>query len=342
MAIQLAEVNSLGARSDAAIDRTVAMELVRVTEAAARAAVRHMGRGDKNAIDGAAVDVMRQCLNDMPIYGRVVVGEGEKDEAPLLYVGEELGRYHDNPDCPRLDIAVDPVDGTTLTSKGGENAISVLAVAEEGKLLRAPDIRMNKLVVGPGMDINAYALDMPVTDVLNMAAKQKGVRVEDLVVCMLDRSRAEPVYQQIRAAGARMKLISDGDIAGAIMTCMPESGVDLFMGLGGAPEGVLAAAALKCMGGAMLGQLVPDLSRDPEFAWQRLEELGMKDNAHDMLGTEELAGGEVIFSATGITDGGMLEGVKRVKGGETTHSVVMRSKTGTIRKVETFHRHSFV
>jgi fructose-1,6-bisphosphatase II / sedoheptulose-1,7-bisphosphatase len=318
----------LGTRIPAVLDRSIVLELVRVTEAAALAASDWMGRGDKESADQAAVDAMRRALNELDISGRVVIGEGEIDEAPMLYIGEKLGRGG-----VELDIAVDPLEGTTLTAKGGDNALAVIAAAEGGKFLHAPDVYMDKLVVGPGMDVASFTLDMPVADVVAMAARQKGVPVRDLVVCMLDKPRQQDLIEAVRKAGARLRLIPDGDVSGAIACAVPDSGVDLLLGRGGAPEGVLAAAALRCLGGGMLGRL--HFRNDEERT--RAHALGLTDLTRTYT-TTDLAGGEVVFAATGVTNGAFLQGVRRVPGGVMTDSVVMRSATGTVRWVKTRHR----
>ena len=314
------------------IDRTVVLELARVTEFAARAAVKHLGRGDKNAADGAAVDAMRTMLNTMHINATVAIGEGEKDKAPMLYVGEHLGSTEGRTHGPELDIAVDPVDGTTIVAKGSENAISVIAVAERGCFFKSPDLyRMEKLVVGPTMDINAFNLDMSPEEIVTLAAKQKNVTPADIVVCILDRARNQKFIEGVRNAGGRVKLISDGDVAGAIASCLPRSGVDMLLGYGGSPEGVLAAAALKCMGGNMIGRMIhPDDKDVPS-----LEAIGL--NSTTVYTTEDLAQGEVMFAATGVTDGTMLKGIYRENGCEIAHSVVMRSKTKTVRYLESHY-----
>lgn len=320
----------LGERVESHIDRTMALEFTRVTEAAARAAISYMGQGDKNAVDGAAVEAMRTALNNLEIDGIVVIGEGEKDEAPMLYIDERVGTKRG----PKLDIAVDPVDGTTLASKGREGALAVLAAAERGCFLSIPDVHyMDKIAIGPGMDINAFDFDMSAGEMVKIAAKQKGVKPEDIVVCMLDRERNQPLMASVVAAGGRMKLITDGDVAGSIDAAMDGTGVDMLLGIGGAPEGVVSAAALKCLGGDMIGKL----QFKTDEMRQKTIDRGVKD-PDKIFTMEDLAAGEVLFAATGVTNGGMLDGVHRVKGGETTHSVVMRSRTGTIRYIEAFHK----
>ena len=318
----------------AKISRTIAIELVRVTEVAARAAVRHMGHGDKNALDGAAVAAMRDMLNTMDINGVIVIGEGEKDKAPMLFEGEEVGSSTGRLYGLKLDLAVDPVDGTTLAANGRSGAISVLAAAEEGQFLEAPEAwYMYKIAVGPNFDITQFDIDMKAEDLIWEAARQKGVAPEDITVCVLDRPRHQELIDGIRTAGARLKLISDGDVAGAIATCMPETGVDLLVGQGGSPEGVTTAAALKCLGGDIIGRLV----FNDEAALQSAKTYGVHDPDH-VYTMEEMAAGEVMFAATGVTSGSFLKGVTKVPGGEKSYSVVMRSKTGTVRWVETFHR----
>lgn len=334
MSIQLKTIENIGKRANAAIDRTAALEMVRVTEAAARAAARFQGRGDKNELDAAAVDAMRRALNDMPICGTVIVGEGEKDEAPMLYLGETLGTPEGRKNGPKLDVAVDPVDGTTLASKGKENALSVIAIGEEGSMMDiSAAYYMDKIVVGTGMDINAYDMDMPADEIVRIAARQKGVSVDDIVVCTLERPRHEKIIADVRKGGARMKLIADGDVYGAIATCIEETGIDVLIGRGGAPEAVIAAAALKCLGGNFLGRL----HIDNDEMKQRLIDSGITDVTQQFT-AEDLAAGEVVFSATGVTDGAFLSGVRRTEEGEMTESIVMRSATGTIRRIETLHR----
>ena len=325
---------TLGNKIDSQIDRTIVMEFIRVTEAAARSAISFMGQGDKNAVDGAAVEAMRNAMNNLDINGTIVIGEGEKDEAPMLYIGEEVGSSEGQQYGVKLDIAVDPVDGTTLASKGRDGAIAVLAAAEKGHFLNIPDVHyMDKIAVGPGMDINAYNFDMSAGEIVKVAAKQKGVHPSDIVVCMLDRERNIPLMQSVVEAGGRMKLISDGDVAGSIDAAMEDTGVDILIGVGGAPEGVITAAALKCLGGDMIGKLV---FKDEEMR-EKTRARGITD-LDKIFTMEDLAKGEVLFCATGVTNGAMLDGVHRVNGGETTHSVVMRSRTKTVRYIEAFHR----
>ena len=310
------------------MDRNLALEVVRVTEAAALSASRLMGRGDEKAADQAAVDAMRDALNSLSIAGTVVIGEGERDEAPMLYIGEEVG----NRSGPKIDIALDPLEGTTITAKGGANALAVIAMAEQGGFLNAPDVYMDKIAVGGGLPSNIVDLDKTPLENLTDLAKAKNVDVADLVVCILDRPRHKDLIAAVRASGARIQLISDGDVSGVIATTLPESGVDIYMGSGGAPEGVLAAAALRCIGGQMQARLLfrNDDERGRAAKWG-IEDL---DRKYQML---DLASGEVMFAATGVTDGSMLRGVRRFSGGAMTHSMVMRSKTGTVRMIEAKH-----
>ncbi len=311
------------------LDRNLALEVVRVTEAAALAASRLMGRGDEKAADQAAVDAMRKALNSLAIDGTVVIGEGERDEAPMLYIGEKVGQGG-----PRVDIALDPLEGTTITAKGGPNALAVIAMAEQGGFLNAPDVYMDKIAVGGGLPEGVVDLDnSPETNLKNLAAA-KGVEISDLVTCILDRPRHAELIAKVREAGARIMLISDGDVSGVIATASAGSGVDLYMGSGGAPEGVLAAAALRCIGGQIQGRLL--FRNDDERG--RAARLGVKDlsKKYTIL---ELAKGDVMFAATGVTDGSMLKGIRRFPGGSSTHSIVMRSKTGTVRVIEATHNH---
>ncbi len=311
----------------AAMDRNLALEAVRVTEAAALAASRLMGRGDEKAADQAAVDAMRRALNDLTIDGTVVIGEGERDEAPMLYIGERVGAGG-----PKIDIALDPLEGTTITAKGGSNALAVIAMAEEGGFLHAPDVYMDKIAVGGDLPDGVVDLDRSPADNLSALAEARGVAVADLVVCILDRPRHEDLIGAVRDAGSRIQLIQDGDVAGVIATSRPDSGIDIYMGSGGAPEGVLAAAALRCIGGQFQGRLL--FRNDDERA--RARRIGIEDlnRKYDLL---ELASGDVMFAATGVTSGTMLRGVRRFAGGGYTHSMVMRSKSGTVRTVEAWH-----
>ena len=317
------------ARRREAPDRNLALELVRVTEAGAMAAGRWVGRGDKEGGDGAAVDAMRQLVNTVSMRGVVVIGEGEKDNAPMLYNGEEVG----NGDGPECDFAVDPIDGTTLMSKGMPNAISVLAVAERSAMFDPSAVfYMNKIVVGPDA-VDAIDITAPISENIRRVAKAKSSSAADLTVCILDRPRHEELIADVRAAGARIRLITDGDVAGAISACRPDSGTDMLVGIGGTPEGIIAAAAIRCMGGAIQAQLAPKDDAERRKAIDRGHELGR------VLHTADLVSGEnVFFCATGVTDGDLLKGVRFYGGGCTTQSIVMRSKSGTVRMVEAYHR----
>ncbi|ACG73447.1 fructose-1,6-bisphosphatase, class II [Anaeromyxobacter sp. K] len=311
------------------MDRNLALEVVRVTEAAALASARLMGRGDRNGADQAAVEAMRKAFNDIAIRGEVVIGEGERDEAPMLYIGEKVGRCRDGD--AEMEIAVDPLEGTNLCATGAPNALSVIAMGEKGRLLRAPDTYMEKIAVGPRAR-GAVDLRRTPTENLRRVADALGKYVEDLTVVILDRPRHAKLVREVREAGARIKLIGDGDVAGALNTCFPDTGVDLLMGVGGAPEGVIAAAALRCVGGDLQGRLV--FRNDAER--ERARGYGVKD-LDRVMGAEELAGGNVMFAATGVTHGDFLKGVRFTGDGARTHSVVMRSRTGTLRYIETEH-----
>ncbi len=310
------------------MDRNLALEAARVTEAAALSASRLMGRGDEKAADQAAVDAMRQALNSLSIDGTVVIGEGERDEAPMLFIGEQVG----NRKGPKIDIALDPLEGTTITAKGGQNALAVIAMAEEGGFLNAPDVYMDKIAVGGGLPAGVVDLDETPEKNLKALAKVKKSKVEDLVVCILDRPRHADLISQVRAAGARIQLISDGDVSGVIATALKESGVDMYQGSGGAPEGVLAAAALRSIGGQMQGRLL--FRNDDEKSRAKKWGINDLDRKYELL---DMADGEVMFAATGVTDGSLLRGVRRFSGGALTHTIVMRSKTGTVRMIEARH-----
>ena len=309
------------------MDRNLALELVRVTEAAALACGRWVGKGDKNSADEAATNAMRRTLDSMGIAGTVVIGEGEMDEAPMLYIGEKVG----NGQSPEVDIAVDPLEGTTICASGMNGSITTIALAPRGGFLHAPDMYMEKIAVGPSargcIDIN----DSP-TNNLKRVAEAKKCYVEDLTVVILDRPRHDRMVEEIRKAGARIHLITDGDVSPAIAAAVDGSGVDLMMGIGGAPEGVLAAAALKCMGGDMQGRLV-FMSREERA---RAEKMGIKD-FDQIYSTDEMARGDVFFAATGVTSGDLLHGVRYFSGGAETHSIVMRSKSRTVRFIKTQH-----
>ena len=310
------------------MDRNLALEAVRVTEVAALSASRLMGRGDEKAADQAAVDAMRQALNGLAIDGTVVIGEGERDEAPMLYIGEKVGTGQG----PKIDIALDPLEGTTITAKGGNNALAVLAMADHGGFLNAPDVYMEKIAIGGGLPSRLVHIEEEPSVNLKNLARAKKADIADLVVCILDRPRHQELIAKVRAAGARIMLIGDGDVSGVIATSDPETGIDIYMGSGGAPEGVLAAAALRCIGGQMQGKLL--FRNDDERG--RAHRLGITDldRVYDLF---DLAHGDVMFAATGVTNGTMLKGVRRFPGGAMTHSVVMRSRTGTVRYIEARH-----
>ncbi len=311
------------------MDRNLALEAVRVTEAAALAASRLVGCGDEKAADAAAVDAMRDSLNSLYMQGRVVIGEGERDEAPMLYIGEEVGVGKG----PKVDIALDPLEGTTITAKGGTNALAVMAMTDEDGFLNAPDVYMQKMAVGPGISPDVLDLDAPIEDVLKKLAKEKNANMNDLMICVLDRPRHQEIIEGIRRAGARISLIGDGDVSAVIAATEPETGIDLYVGTGGAPEGVLAAAALQCVGGSMLGRLI--FRNDDERG--RADKWGITD--YDKIyATDDLAKPDnVMFAATGVTHGSMLPGVRLYPGGAVTHSIVMRSKSGTVRSIKGTH-----
>ncbi len=315
---------------DGTMDRNLALEVVRVTEVAAIAAARLMGRGSKNESDQAAVDAMRRAFDALNIDGTVVIGEGERDEAPMLYIGERVGKRGEG--APRVDIALDPLEGTNLCAYGRPGAIAVVAIANSGNLLNAPDTYMDKLAVGPAAR-GAIDLQKSPTENLRRIADATHRSVGDLTAIILDRPRHEALIKEVRAAGARIRLIEDGDVAGGIATCFEETGVDVLMGIGGAPEGVIAAAAIKSMGGDMQGRLRP---RNPEEA-ERAKKMGIRD-LDKIYTAEELARGEVMFAATGVTTGDFLKGVRFFSGGAETFSVVMRSRTGTVRYIQSLHR----
>jgi fructose-1,6-bisphosphatase II / sedoheptulose-1,7-bisphosphatase len=312
------------------LDRVLVLEVARVTEAAAIAAARLRGRGDEKAADKAAVDAMRGELAKIHIKGRVVIGEGEMDESPMLYIGEEVGLG----DGPEVDIAVDPLEGTTICAKAMPNALAVLAIAEHGGLLNAPDMYMDKIAVGPGYPDGIIDLDAPTADNLANLARAKGGSTSDITACILDRPRHAELIAAVRKAGAGVQLIPDGDIAGVIWTTdAAETGIDVYFGIGGAPEGVLAAAALRCIGGQMQGRLHP-LKKEEE---KRAAAMGIADIRRKFT-MDEMASGDVIFSATGVTDGSLLDGVNFRGNFAETETVVMRSKTGTVRRIKTTFR----
>lgn len=313
------------------MERNLALELVRVTEAAAIASAKTMGQGDKFASDQQAVSAMRAAFDSLQIAGTVVIGEGEIDEAPMLYIGEQVGRQ--GPEDPQMDIALDPLEGTELCACGRPGAISVVAMGPKGSMLNAPDIYMDKIAVGP-QGRGVIDIDKSPTENLRALAKARGVLVEELTAIILDRSRHEELIAEVRAAGARIKLIPDGDVHAAIATCDVETGIDILFGVGGAPEGVLAAAALQCVGGEIQGRLI--FRNDFEMTRAR-HIMGEDADIHRKLLIDDLARGELVFAATGITSGEMLRGVRFFAGGCLTHSTVMRSTSGTVRTVEARH-----
>lgn len=311
------------------MDRNLALEMVRVTEAAAISSARLMGRGDEKLADQAAVNAMRRSLQTINMRGTVVIGEGERDEAPMLYIGEKVGTWNNND--TEVDIALDPLEGTTITARGDFNALAVIASADKGNFLNAPDTYMEKIAVGPEAR-GVINLKLSPTENLRQIARVKNCEVRDLTVVILDRQRHEGLIREVRESGARIKLIRDGDVSGAIATCREAHGVDVLMGTGGAPEGVLAAAALKCMGGDMQGRL--KFRNDHEK--ERAVKMGITD-FEKIYSVEELAKGNVMFAATGVTSGDFLKGVVFFGGGAVTHSVVMRSETGTVRYITAHH-----
>lgn len=319
------------------LDRVLVLEMVRVTENAAIACARLIGRGDEKAADAAAVEAMRDALNELDFDGTVVIGEGERDEAPMLFIGEKVGRGHKLNGIgsgPKIDIALDPLEGTTITAKAGPNALAVLAIAEEGGLLNAPDVYMDKIAVGPGYPAGIIDLRKSATENVAAVAAAKGVASADLIVCVLDRPRHEALITELRAIGCGIMLIPDGDVAGVIATTNPDTGIDMYIGSGGAPEGVLAAAALRCVGGQLQGKLI--FRNEDERGRARRWGITDLDRIYDLT---DLAKGDVIFAATGVTDGSLLKGVKRRRDGVvTTQSVVMRASSGTVRWVSGEHR----
>ncbi len=319
------------------LDRVLVMEMVRVTEAAAIAASRLIGRGDEKAADHAAVEAMRKAFDELTIDGTVVIGEGERDEAPMLYIGEKVGGAQGT--GPKIDIALDPLEGTTITAKAGPNALAVLACAEEGNLLNAPDVYMDKLAVGPGYPEGIIDLAKSPTENVAAVAKVKGVQPSDINVCVLDRPRHADLIAELRGIGCGVVLIGDGDVAGVIAVTDEDTTIDMYMGSGGAPEGVLAAAALRCVGGQFNGRLL--FRNDDERA--RARKWGIEDREFDRIyKLEELAKGDCIFAATGVTSGSLLDGVKRLRNGTmTTDSVVMRASSGTVRWIKGEHRAAF-
>ena len=314
------------------LDRVLVLEMVRVTEAAAVAASKWIGRGDNHAADHAAVEAMREALNELPFDGTIVIGEGERDEAPMLYIGEKVGCARDG--APKIDIALDPLEGTTITANAGPNSLAVLAIAEEGCLLHAPDVYMEKLAIGPNFPEGTIDLNRSVTDNIRSIAAAKGVSPDEIIACVLERPRHAEIIAELRSLGCGVKLIPDGDVAGVIAVTDPgDTGVDVYVGTGGAPEGVLAAAALRCVGGQMQGRLV--FRNDDEVARARRWGIENLDRIYRM---EDMAKGDCIFAATGVTDGSLLEGVHRRKACITTESIVMRASSGTVRKVIAEHQ----
>ncbi|HTF91947.1 MAG TPA: class II fructose-bisphosphatase [Verrucomicrobiae bacterium] len=308
------------------MDRNLALEAVRVTEAAALNCASWTGRGDEKAADQAAVDAMRKAFDALAIDGTVVIGEGERDEAPMLYIGEKVGSGG-----PKVDIALDPLEGTTICATGGPNALAVIAMADGGNLLHCPDTYMSKIAVGP-VGKGVVDIDKSPTENLNALAEAKRCKVADLTVIILSRPRHDALIQEVRKAGARIRLIGDGDVSAAIATTKPETSIDLLLGIGGAPEGVLAAAALRCVGGEFQGRLAPRNNDEIE----RAKKMGVADIKRKFT-IDELAAGDVMFAATGVTDGDYLQGVHFFPGGAMTQSVVMRSKTKTVRVINAMH-----
>ncbi len=309
--------------------RTLSLDIARVTEAAAVAAAHFRGRGDEIQADVAAARAMRRELDDLPISGRVVIGEGQQDVVPVLYIGEEMGLGGSE-----VDIAVDPLEGISLCAKSLPGALAVLAMAQRGALLHAPDMYMEKIAIGPGFEAGIVSLDRPVAENLNRLAEAKGVHIREITACVLDRPRHAKLIAEIRAAGAAVALIGDGDIAGVIQTCEPEeTGIDIYLGTGGAPEGVLAAAALRCIGGQIEGRLS---ALNDEHARRAAALLGIEDLSRK-YSTADMASGDIIFAATGVTDGPLLTGVKFYEGQIETHTVIMRSATRTVRWIYAEH-----
>jgi fructose-1,6-bisphosphatase II / sedoheptulose-1,7-bisphosphatase len=311
------------------MDRNFALEAVRVTEAAALASSHWTGRGQEKAADQAAVNAMREALNGLTIDGTVVIGEGERDKAPMLYIGEKVGTG----EGPRIDIALDPLEGTTLCATAGPNSLAVMAMSEHGGFLHAPDVYMDKIAVGGGLPAGVVDIDASIAENLKNLAKAKKKDISELVVVVLKRDRHAEKIAKLREAGCRVQLIPDGDVAGVIATATAATGVDMYLGIGGAPEGVLAAAALRCIGGQMQGRLLFDGEDEQK---ERAKRMGIAD-LNRKYSLSEMAKGDVMFAATGVTDGSMLKGVKRWGGGASTHSIVMRSATGTVRWIEAQH-----
>lgn len=317
-------------KATSSIDRNLALEAVRVTEAAALAASREVGRGDERSADQAAVRAMHQALNILQARGTVVIGEGEAGEADMLYVGERVGTDHGG---PPVDIALDPLEGATICAKGGQNAIAVMAMAQKGGFFNPPALYMEKIAVGPHLPPGVVDLDAEPADNLRRLAEAKQTDIGDLLICILDRPRHEDLIAKVREAGARIMLINDGDVSAAIATAQPDSGVDMYMGSGGAHEGVLAAAALACVGGQMQARLM--LRSEDERVEARRKGVTDLSRKYDLA---DMASGDIMFAATGITEGTLLRGVRRFKGGAVTHSIVLRAKSGTVRSIEARHR----
>ncbi len=312
------------------LDRILTLEIVRVTERAAVAAARLRGRGDEKEADQVAVDAMRKELNRLPIAGTVVIGEGERDEAPMLYIGEEVGTGKG----AKVDIALDPLEGTTICAKNLPNSLAVIAMAEKGSLLYAPDVYMEKIAIGPGYPDDTVSLSKTPVENIKAVAEAKGVETKDVTACILDRPRHARLIEEVRSTGAAIRLIGDGDVAGVIHTTNPEeTGIDIYLGIGGAPEGVLAAAALRCIGGQMQGRL--QLNTEEKIA--RAKTMGI-DDPDRIYKLEEMASGDVVFSATGVTDGNLLNGVRFSKTAIVTHTIVMRSSSRTVREIIARHQ----
>ena len=323
-------VPSITVQADLALERVLTLELVRVTERAAVSAARLSGRGNEKAADQAAVDAMRRELNELPIDGTIVIGEGERDEAPMLFIGETVGNKHG----PKVDIAVDPLEGTTLCAKNMPGAIATMAMAEGGTLLNAPDVYMEKIAIGPGYPIGLVDLDAPAEENIRRLAEAKGVQPSDITALILDRPRHADLIASVRKVGAAVRLITDGDVAGVIHTADPaDTGIDIYIGVGGAPEGVLAAAALRCIGGQMQCRLVLDTQEKRE----RAAKMGIKD-PRKKYEIADMVQGDCLFAATGVTDGALLDGVRFRKNVIETETVVMRSVTGTVRWIRAEHR----
>ena len=311
-------------------DRMLSLGLARVSEAAALASAKLIGKGDEKAADQAAVNAMREQLNMLDIAGVVVIGEGERDEAPMLYIGEEVGTGNG----PGVDIALDPLEGTTICAKNLPNSLAVIAIAEKGSLLYAPDVYMEKIAIGPGYPANTVALEASATENIHAVARAKGVSVDQVTACILDRPRHARMIEEVRATGAAIRLIGDGDVAGVIHTTDPdETGIDIYLGIGGAPEGVLAAAALRCIGGQMQGRL--QLNTEEKIA--RAAKMGISD-PNKIYTMEEMARGDVLFAATGVTDGNLLQGVRFARDAIVTHTIVMRSSSRTVREIKARHQ----